>query len=71
MIPRNPRGAVAVALAALMLGGCATKGYVNDRIAEIDGKQSAELDRVRETASGARELGDGGPAAGLPDRRER
>jgi outer membrane protein OmpA-like peptidoglycan-associated protein len=58
MIPRNPRRAAAIVLAALMFGGCATKGYVNDRIAEIDGKQTQELDRVRETASGAREAGD-------------
>jgi len=58
MIPRNSRNGAAVALPALLLGGCATKGYVNDRIAEVDSRHATELDRVRETASGARELGD-------------
>jgi len=57
-----------IALAALMFGGCATKGYVNDRIAEIDGKHSTELDRVRETASGAREAGDAASRSALEAR---
>lgn len=65
MIPTRFRTGAALALAALLMGGCATRGYVEDRVAEADARRSegedglrTDLDRVRETASGARETGD-------------
>jgi outer membrane protein OmpA-like peptidoglycan-associated protein len=57
-------GGMAV-LAALLLGGCATRGYVRDRVSEAETRQTendavlrTDLDRVKETASGARETGE-------------
>jgi peptidoglycan-associated lipoprotein len=46
MFTMRPALLAAVAIAAVSLGGCATKGYVNDHVAAVDAKNQATQSQV-------------------------